>query len=327
MSAAPLLSKEGRRPRLVVVGSLNMDLVVRLSRLPQTGETLAGRDLQAIPGGKGANQAVAAVRLGADTIMIGRVGNDSFGPALLAALQADGVNTSQVRVTDDCSSGVAIIHVEESGQNCITIVAGANGRLAPGDVKASEEQIQQANAMLVQLEIPIETVTAALNVARQHGVRTILDPAPAPRGAMPEACYDVDVLSPNQTEAEALTGHSVTNAREAERACRVLREHGARNVVLKMGAAGAIVCDAQDRITTVPTSPVQVVDTTAAGDAFTAALGVGLCLDLPLIEAVRTGCAAGTLATTRFGAQPAMPTREDVAAFLVQMEQTQSRNL
>jgi ribokinase len=308
--------ERGRRPHVVVVGSINMDLVVRLERLPRPGETLPGRDLRTSPGGKGANQAVAAARLGARVTMIGRVGDDRFGPRLSEALAAEGVSTEHVLVTEQCPSGAAVIGVEDSGQNAIMLVAGANGRLTPEDVCAREDVFRTADVVLLQLEVTMETVEAAAMLARRHGVPVVLDPAPVPRGPLPRALGEVDVLTPNQTEAEGLTGAPVATAAEAERAARSLRDRGAKQVVVKLGEAGALLCDRDGRTALVPAERVDVVDTTAAGDAFTAALAIGLCRGLSLPEAVRLGCAAGTLATTRPGAQPAMPTGEEVERFL-----------
>ncbi len=304
------------RPHIVVVGSINMDLVVRLAHLPRPGETVPAQDLRTFPGGKGANQAVAAARLGARVAMIGRVGDDSFGPRLRAALEADEIDTQHVLVTEECSSGVAVIGVEESGQNAIMIVPGANGRLEPADIAARDEVIRGADMLLLQLEIPLRTVEAAVEIANRHGVPVILDPAPVPREPLPSMLFEVEVLSPNQTEAEGLTGIVVSDHRGAKEAAQLLRNRGSRQVVLKLGEQGAFLCDREGRTRPIATAPVDVVDTTAAGDAFTAALGVALCRGLPLDEAVRCGCAAGTLATTRPGAQPAMPTWREVETFL-----------
>jgi ribokinase len=305
-----------RRPHVVVVGSINMDLVVRVPRLPRPGETLPANDLQTIPGGKGANQAVAAARLGARVTMIGRVGDDPFGPRLRSSLEAEGIATEHVVVTEGCPSGVAIIGVEDSGQNAILIVAGANGRLTPQDVLAREEVLRTADVVLLQLEVPVETVEATVALARRSAVPVVLDPAPVPRGPLPRALWEVDVLTPNQTEAEGLTGLAVSGPPEAERAARLLRERGVNNIVVKLGAWGALLCDPDGLTALIPAEQVTVVDTTAAGDAFNAALAVGLCEGLALPAAVRLGCAAGTLATTRAGAQPAMPTRTEVECFL-----------
>ena len=303
-------------PHIVVVGSINMDLVARMVRLPRPGETVPGDDFQTIPGGKGANQAVAAARLGARVTMIGRVGDDSFGETLRRSLTDFGVSTEHVLVTKGCSSGVALIGVEATGANSITVIAGANGRLTPHDVESRADVIASADALIVQLETPLDTVATAIRLAREAGVRTILDPAPAPSGTLPDELREVDLISPNQTEAEALTGIVVSDVASAVPAARQLQRLGAREVVLKLGALGALVCDATGRIEHVSATKAHVVDTTAAGDAFTAALAVALAEGRSLMDATRFGCAAGTLACTKFGAQRAMPTRDDLRQFL-----------
>jgi ribokinase len=303
-----------------VVGSINMDFVVRAPRLPRPGETLPAHDLRTYPGGKGANQAVAAARLGARVTMIGRVGDDRFGPMLRAGLEAEGVTTEHVRVTEGCTTGVAVIGVEDGGQNAIMIVAGANGRLTKDDVHDAADVLHTAQAILLQLEVPVETVAAAAAAGEIYNLPVILDPAPAPSQPLPSVLWKVvQVLTPNQTEAEALTGMPVTNLAEAERAAHALCEKGARNVILKLGEGGALACSRDGTVELMPTARVPVVDTTAAGDAFNAALAVGLCENLPDRELLRFACATGTLATTRAGAQPAMPTREEVERFLPRM--------
>lgn len=305
------------RPRLVVVGSLNMDLVVRTARLPRPGETVAGRDFVQVPGGKGANQAAAAARLGADVAMIGRVGDDAFGGQLVESLARDGVETSAVAVTAGTSSGLALIGVEDSGQNAITIVGGANTMLSSDDVQRHETTIAAAGALLVQLEVPLPTVAAAVAIAKRHGVLTILDPAPAPHEPLPAELLAVDLISPNQSEAEALTGIAVASVADAMRAAAILHERGARQAVLKLGDQGALASDGIGNIVHVPAPQVVVVDTTAAGDAFTAALAVALVEGRSLAEATRFACAAGSLATARRGAQDAMPGREEVERLLI----------
>lgn len=304
------------RAHVVVVGSINMDLVARVARLPRPGETVAGQELLQIPGGKGANQAVAAARLGAPTTFIGRVGDDAFAQPLIDSLRANGVAVEHVESVPSCSSGVAVIGVEDSGQNCITIIAGANGRISPADVQPYETVIAAARVLLLQLEIPLESVAAAAQLARRHGVLTILDPAPAPATPLPRDLFAVDLISPNQTEAEQLTGIPVTDLASAERAARELLSRGAACAVIKLGELGAFWCDREQRSGHVPATPVSVVDTTAAGDAFTAALGLALAENQELPQAVRFGCAAGTLATTRMGAQQSMPDRQAVEWFL-----------
>ena len=300
---------------IVVVGSINMDLVARMARLPRPGETVHGRDFQTIPGGKGANQAVAVARLGVRVTLIGRVGEDSFGETLLRSLAGHGVVTEHLLVTPQCSSGVALIGVDEDGANSITVVAGANGRLTVQDIESRAAIIQSADALIVQLETPLDTVAAALRIAKAAGVRTILDPAPAPSSPLPPEVMAVDVISPNQTEAELLTGIVVDDLASAERAARRLQALGAREVALKLGHWGAMLCDAEGRVEHVSAVEVEVVDTTAAGDAFTAALAVALVEGGSLVEAVRFGSAAGTLACLTLGAQTAMPTRGQVDQF------------
>ncbi len=306
------------KPRIVVVGSLNMDLVVRTARLPRPGETVAGHDFLQVPGGKGANQAVAAARLEAEVAMIGRVGDDGFGRQLVESLVRDGVETDAVAATAGISSGLALIGVEDSGQNAIAIVGGANAMLSSDDVQRHESTIAAAGALLVQLEVPLATVVAAVKLAKRNSVLTILDPAPAPRDRLPAELHAVDVISPNQSEAEVLTGINVASVADAMRAAAILHERGARQVVLKLGEQGALASDGMGNIVHIPAPQVAVVDTTAAGDAFTAALAVALVEGSSLAEATRFACAAGSLATTRRGAQDAMPRREEIERLLTQ---------
>lgn len=300
------------KPRIVVVGSLNMDLVVRTARLPRPGETVVGRDFVQVPGGKGGNQAVASARLGANVAMIGRVGDDAFGRQLVDSLARDGVDTGAVAAIAGTSSGLALIGVEDSGQNAITIVGGANTMLSSDDVQRHDATIAAAGALLVQLEVPVVSIAAALAIAKRHGVLTILDPAPAPHEPLPAELVAVDVLSPNQSEAEALTGIAVASVGDAMRVAAILHERGARQVVLKLGDQGALASDGMGNIVHIPAPQVAPVDTTAAGDAFTAALAVALVEGRSLAEATRFACAAGSLATTRRGAQDAMPSREEI---------------
>jgi len=301
---------------IVVIGSINMDLVARVPRLPRPGETVHGSTFSQVPGGKGANQAVAAALLGADVTMIGRVGDDVFGKLLLAALDRDYVRTGHVQVTPSCSSGLALIGVEDSGQNAIMVIGGANQRLIADDVLASEESIRAAECLLVQLEVPLPTVIAAVKLANKHGLVTILDPAPAPHGPLPKELYAVDLISPNQSEAEALTGIAVVTIDDAARAAAALHERGVRRVVIKLGEHGALACQTGTNPVHNSAPQVTVVDTTAAGDAFTAALAVALVEGRSLEQATRFACAAGSLAATRPGAQDAMPARAEVESLL-----------
>ena len=289
-----------------------MDLVARMPRLPRPGETVSGDQFQTIPGGKGANQAVAAARLGAQVTMIARVGDDSFGESLRNSLIANGVNTRHVLTTVDCSSGVALIGVESSGANCITVIPAANGRLSAKDVEDHSDVIATADALIVQLESPIPTVVRAIEIAQSLGILTVLDPAPAPNNPLPTVLMKVDIISPNQTEAEALTGIVVNDWPAAEKAARRLQELGARDVVLKMGELGALVLTRDGTIERVSARKATIIDTTAAGDAFTGAMTVARCEGKSLRDSAEFGCLAGTVACTRMGAQPAMPTRDDL---------------
>jgi ribokinase len=305
-------TSEKPRVSIVVVGSVNMDLVAKMVRLPAPGETVSGESFQMIPGGKGANQAVAAARLGTHVAMIARVGDDSFGGLMRQNLAADGIDTTHVLATSDCSSGVALIGVDASGANQIIVVPGANGRLSVADVRACESTIASAQALVVQLETPLATVAEAIRIARQHGVLTILDPAPAPDRPLPPELMSVDLISPNQSEAKTLTGSRVDDFDSAQAAARRLHLQGARDVILKMGELGALVSSHDGLFHRVTACKADVVDTTAAGDAFTAALAVALCEGQSLVCATEFATLAGTFACTRFGAQPAMPTRRDL---------------
>jgi ribokinase len=303
------------RPRIVVAGSINMDLVVRSARLPRPGETIIGRETQELPGGKGANQAVAAARLEADVALIGRVGDDGFGERLRAGLQKEGIDIGRVAVTQRCASGLAIVAVEDSGENAITVIPGANGRLTAVDVRAASDLIRDADVLLLQLEVPLETVLAAIELARQYRTLVILDPAPAP-ASFPRSLLSVDVACPNETEAAALTGVPITNLEDATRAALRLRELGTRYAVITLGREGALVCGPEGKYEQIHSFEIKAVDTTAAGDAFAAALGVCLAQGKSMSDAVQYACAAGALAASRPGAQPAMPTAADVARLL-----------
>ena len=292
------------KPRIVVIGSINMDLVCRTGHIPAPGETVLGEDLQTIPGGKGANQAVAAARLGGSVAMIGRVGDDAFGGTLLAGLKKNGVDAGHVRVTKNCASGCALITVAENGENSIVVSPGANGRVTPADVEKARGVIKGASAVVMQLEIPLETVEFAIRLCRKLGVRTILDPAPVPAKGLPQTLYEVDILSPNQSEAKALAGRKG----EDQAMGSLLLRRGSGMVVLKRGEQGALIFDGRD-VCAVRPFKVKAVDTTAAGDAFTAGLAVGLGEGMMIGDAVRLANAAGAICCTRFGAQPALPTR------------------
>ncbi len=294
---------------IVVVGSINMDLVVRAPRHPRPGETILGTDFQTFPGGKGANQAVAAARLGRQVKMIGRVGDDAFGKSLLATLQQDGVDTTSVLQTVGVASGVALITVDEKGQNNIVVVPGANGRLAPEDISASRPVFEGASVVLLQLEIPLETAKEAISLARQMGARVILNPSPA-QPLSPDLLAQVDYLVPNEYELSLLTG-----MQPGTLAADMLKSLGIRCLVVTMGADGVLVLEDENTYH-IQSHHVTVVDTTAAGDAFAGAFAVALSEGLPTQEAAIFGNAAGALAVTRAGAQPSLPTRDSLDNFL-----------
>ncbi|CAH1202010.1 Ribokinase [Paenibacillus allorhizoplanae] len=289
--------------RIAVVGSLNMDLVVSMSRMPKIGETLQGDDLHTIPGGKGANQAVGCAKLGAQVAMIGAVGQDGFGDVLLAQMTAHGIHTEAIVRRDDCSTGTAtILHTFDD--NCIVIVSGANGKVTPEQVHQHAQLIQEADALLVQLEIPLPAVQAALEIAREAGVRTVLNPAPAVK--LPaELLQLVDFITPNETEFELLSGATYANESELLGGMQQWEMTGPR-LLLTRGEKGVAMLVAGS-LTTIPAPLVQVVDTTGAGDACNAAFTVALAQGEEVLEAATIAVKAASLSVTRFGAQAGMP--------------------
>jgi len=300
-------------PDILVVGSLNTDLVVRAPRFPQPGETISGEDLQVIAGGKGANQAVAAARLGASVSMLGRVGKDNFGDFLLDNLKSNQVDTKLVQ-RDGASTGTATVIVDTNGQNSIVLSGGANGKVSPADVNAAS--FPDFKLLLLQLEIPIETVFSAAERAKENNLRVILNPAPAKQ--LPDGLIALtDFVIPNESELSLLTGIEIKDVATTEQAAQVLLERGAKNVIVTLGSKGALVVS-DKQATYVDTFKVNVVDTTAAGDAFIGGFATALLQDQSLEASVRYGCACGALATTKFGAQPSLPTKEEVENFLNQ---------
>ena len=298
-------------PAIAVVGSLNMDLVVQVPRFPGSGETLARHDFHTIPGGKGANQAVAASRQGADVTMIGRVGADGFGETLRSNLMQDGINIRHVITDPDAPTGVALIGVEDSEENRIIIVAGANGQVTPQDVDHAEADIAMAEVLLLQLEVPIPAVARAVELAHENNVTVILNPAPAQE--LPESLLSrVDYLIPNEGEAALLTGQALAAPLDA---AKTLRSAGVKNVIVTLGDQGALLVT--DQLTEqIQGFPISAVDTTAAGDSFVAGFAAALASGMPADQAVRWGNASGALAATILGAQPSLPTYETVQQFI-----------
>lgn len=302
--------------RVVVVGSANTDMVIRCPRIPRPGETVIGGEFFIAAGGKGANQAVAAARLGAEVTFIARLGADVFGDQAIEGYRAEGINVDAIIRDPNAPSGVALIFVDQNtGENSIAVAAGANGRLTPDDISMAEALIAKADVMLLQLEVPVETVAAAVRIAHRQGVRVILNPAPAPDRDLPTGLLEgVEVLTPNQYEARVLAGLGSDAGYEA--VADALLKRGVKTVVMTLGADGAFVASAQGA-THVPGFKVTPVDTTGAGDAFNAGLAVALSYDPDdLPGAVRYANAVGALATTRAGAQPSLPTAAAVEALL-----------
>lgn len=299
-------------PTVSVFGSINMDLVVRCKSLPVVGQTLSAESADEICGGKGANQAVAAALAGGDVRMIGRIGDDAFSPRLLNNLRHHQVCCDGVSQSKDCASGLAIIAVESSGENAILLVAGANGRVSDADVNKHRHSIETSDALLVQLEVPTASVLAALRVAKDAGVRRILDPAPVATD-WTDDLLDVDLVCPNESEASILTGMPVDSIDDANAAAMQLAQRGAKNVVITLGQRGTVLLCEGEFHHVAPTA-VQPVDTTAAGDAFAGALAVRWAETDDLLEAVRFASVAGALATTGLGAQPSLATRSQIEA-------------
>jgi ribokinase len=298
------------RPAIVVVGSSNTDMIVPAGRLPLPGETVLGGDLVLAPGGKGANQAVAAARLGAPVAFVARVGRDMFGDATLDHLRREGLNVSHVRQTEEAPSGVALIVVGPDGQNLIAVAPGANGRLSPDDIADAAPVFAEARVVLLQLETPVETVWAAARAGRAAGATVILNPAPA--RPLPEELFKtIDILTPNETEAALLSGEPTPEA-----AAAALLALGVSKVVITLGEAGVLSAAPPIPIRRVPGFVLKAVDATAAGDAFNGGLAVALARGDGWEDALHYAQAAAALSVTRLGAQPSLPTTAEVAAFL-----------
>jgi ribokinase len=300
-------------PKILVIGSSNTDMVVRADRLPRPGETVLGGTFFMNPGGKGANQAVAAARLGGQVAFVCKTGDDLFGSEARRLFREEGIDTSHLLTDPSAPSGVALITVDRQAENCIVVAPGANANLTPDDLRRAASAFEQADIVLLQLEIPMETVEQAALTACATGKRVVLNPAPAT--AIPARLLAaLDLITPNETEAEAITGIRIADRRTADEAARRLAATGAKQVVITLGAQGALVYEAgQSRI--VEGYPVRAVDTTAAGDVFNGALVVALAEGKPLEEAARFACKAAAISVTRPGAQGSIPTRAEVEAF------------
>lgn len=295
--------------KILVVGSINMDLVVRVPHSPMPGETVLGGNFETFPGGKGANQAVAAARMGGEVTMVGRVGTDDFGDALIQSLVDNQVKTTQVIKDPEAATGIAMIAVAADGENLIVVASGANMEVSADDVLRTQELMQDTDLLLIQLECPLEAVTAAIDLAKAYDVPVVLNPAPAQ--TLPQSMLEkLDYLTPNETEIKMLAEED-----DVEKSIQKIRNWGVRTLVITLGANGArIISDEIDRH--LPAYSITAVDTTAAGDAFNGALSVALAEGKPLMESVQYGMAAGALAATKMGAQPSLPAREEVENFI-----------
>src|SRR5580658_10071795 len=300
---------------IVVVGSMNMDLVALAPHLPLAGETLIGSKYWDAPGGKGANQAYGAAKLGADVTMLGRVGNDNYGSRMRANLESVGCDTRGLKTVEG-SSGIALISLAETGQNSIIVVSGANDRYSPADVRADRELMAGAQLILLQLENPYDTVTAAAKIGRQLGARVMLDPAPAPSSLPNDLLQAVDIITPNETEAARLAGSTATSLTldEAGSIARKLQSMGPKTVIMKLGAQGCLLLDGE-LATPVAAPKVNAVDTTAAGDEFNAAFAVAISEAASLVDACRFAAHAAALSVTRLGSQASMPSRQEFDRF------------
>jgi len=299
------------KPKIVVVGSSNTDMVVSSPTLPRPGETVLGGEFLLAAGGKGANQAVAAARAGGDVTFVGCVGDDVFGEKATRGFRSEGIHTEFVRIEPGCASGVALIMVGPGGENIISVAPGANARLTPGDVEKASHVIASAHCLLLQLEVPLETVARALEIAREHGVLTILNPAPAlklPR----ELLKLVDVLTPNRTEVAGVLGWDRTS--DVRKAAAALRKAGVRDVIITLGSEGALIVSTTEE--SVPAFRVKPVDAVAAGDVFSGTFAVARTEGKGLREAVRFASAAAAISVTRKGAQSSVPKRDEIEELL-----------
>ncbi|HIF9257936.1 TPA: ribokinase [Photobacterium damselae] len=302
--------------KLVVLGSVNADHVLQVASFPRPGETLHGNSYAVIPGGKGANQAVAAARLGADIAFIACVGDDSFGHSMRAAFATEGMNVEAVMIEENMPTGIAMIQVAATGENSICISAEANGCLTAEKLAPHHHLIEQADTLLMQLETPLCAIEQAAKVAKAAGTKVVLNPAPA-KVLSDELLACVDLITPNETEAEVLTGIKVVDMDSAQQAAEALHAKGIERVMITLGSKGVWISQ-NGHGEQVEGFRVKAIDTTAAGDTFNGALLTALQEEMPLRDAIRFAHAAAALSVTRFGAQTSIPTRDDVELFLTQ---------
>lgn len=295
---------------ITIIGSSNTDMVVKAARLPAPGETILGGTFGTFPGGKGANQAVAAARLGGSIIFVGKRGADSFGTETEAQLRNEGIDTTHFTPHPYLPSGVALITINDGGENCIVVASGANAALTTDDVDAAANNIAQSSIVLLQLETPLATIQHAVSIAKLASVTVILNPAPA-QYLPPSLLQGLTLITPNETEAEILTGIPITNIASAKKAAISLQEKGVQSIIITLGADGALLYH-EGVFTKIDGVPVKAVDTTAAGDVFNGALAVGLAEGQSLEEAARIACRAAAISVTRMGAQSSAPTKNEL---------------
>ena len=298
--------------KITVIGSCNTDLVVRCDHIPRPGETILGTDFITNQGGKGANQAVAVARLGGDASFIARVGDDNFGHESLQLLRQEGINTDHVSLTAGAPTGIAMISVDDNGENSIIVAGGANAMLNEADVDAAAEVIRTASILLMQLETPIPTLTRAAQIAHDSGVKVVLNPAPFPKEHLPEQLLkNVDIITPNETESSMMANIAVTDEASVLKAIERIRLMGVSNVIITAGGAGAYTV-VNDKLLNVPAFKTDVIDTTAAGDTFCGALCVALSEGKPIADAIRFANKAASISVTRMGAWRSIPRREEI---------------
>ena len=312
-----------KQRRIVIIGSSNMDMVVQTNHIPVPGETVLSGSFFMNPGGKGANQAVAVARLGGNACFIAKVGNDIFGKQATQLFDDEGIDTRYLLSDDELPSGVALITVDQKGENSIVVASGANANFFPSDLNSALEEIVKFDIVLMQLEIPMSTILFVAKTVSKENTKVILDPAPA-NELSKELLHYIDIITPNQTEAEILSGIKVTDIESAKEAALVIYAKGVKNVIVTLGPVGAVVCQ-EGNMYLVRAPVVKAIDTTAAGDVFNGALAVALSEDKPLIKAVEFACMVAAVSVTKMGAQSSIPYRNEVLASNIMTENLNSK--
>lgn len=305
-------------PSIIVIGSSNTDMVIKSTKLPTPGETILGGTFFMNAGGKGANQAVAAARLGGDVTFIAKTGDDIFGKNAIDLFKGEGIHTSYIMKDSLYPSGVALITVDANGENCIVVASGANAALSPTDLENTKQKIQEASIVLAQLETPLTTIEYAASIAYENRTKFVLNPAPAAELSS-DLLKKISIITPNEKEAEKLTGIGITNIQSAEQAAKILNEKGVETVIITLGSRGALLFH-EDHFTMIETLKVDAIDTTAAGDVFNGALVVALAEAKKMKEAVSFACKAAAISVTRLGAQASAPYRNEVDSILTYEE-------